>query len=64
MMTKETLKLRCDDLLTALVGKNLVDDWWNRPNKGFDLQTPITVFEQNPERVYNYLMRFSGGDYM
>jgi hypothetical protein len=64
MKTKENLKLRCDALLTALVGKNLVDDWWNRPNKGFDLQTPIAVFEQNPERVYNYLMRFSGGDYM
>lgn len=64
MKTKENLKLRCDALLTALVGKNLVDDWWNRPNKGFDLQTPIAVFEQNPEQVYNYLMWFSGGDYM
>ena len=50
------LRQRSEALVIALVGKDLADDWWNRPNKEFDGQTPKETFDKNPSEVYNYLM--------
>lgn len=46
-------------LLLALLGnKNLCEQWWNSPNKAFDLQTPKQVWDTEPEKVYGYLMHY------
>lgn len=57
---------RLDGLLFAALGDTvLVERWWNNPNRAFDLARPIDVFEQDPERVRDYIMRACGltGDY-
>jgi hypothetical protein len=57
----EILRNRCNTLVTALVGKKYVEEWWDSPNKRFDGETPRKVFDIEPNRVYNYLMEFSEG---
>ena len=54
----EILRKRCDALLTALLGKNLVDNWWKSPNKAFCDDTPEVIFAVAPRTVYNYLMKY------
>lgn len=52
--------------LYALLGNpTLVDQWWNTPNRGFELKTPQEVWttEQGPERVRRYVAQFLYGDY-
>lgn len=51
------LRKRCDALLTALIGENLVDKWWKSPNKAFTDATPEVFFSVAPRTVYNYLMK-------
>jgi hypothetical protein len=57
----EILRNRCNTLLTAVVGKDYVDAWWDSPNKRFDGETPRKIFDIEPNRVYNYLMEFTEG---
>lgn len=57
----EVLRNRCNILLTALLGKEHAESWWDSPNKRFDGETPRKVFDSEPNRVYNYLMEFAGG---
>ena len=52
----ENLKNKCDLLLQAMVGPNLVNKWWQSPNKAFDMKTAQEQFDIDPEVVYNYLM--------
>ena len=47
----------CEALVISLVGKELAETWWNSANKAFDGKTPGEIYNSNPERVYNYLMR-------
>jgi hypothetical protein len=57
---KQLLKKRCNDLLLALVGSELLREvWWTSANKGFDDQTPADVFEKNPLAVYNYICHYA-----
>jgi hypothetical protein len=57
---KQLLKKRCNDLLLALLGSELLREvWWVSFNKGFDGQTPADVFEKNPLAVYNYIVAFA-----
>lgn len=58
---KKALIGRCNFLLTALVGADLVEKWWDSRNHAFDLKTPREVFENDPQEVLNYLMRFADG---
>lgn len=60
-MNIDNMKKRCDWLLTALVGSNLVESWWVSPNKNWDMKTPKEVFATDPESVYNYLMGHAFG---
>jgi hypothetical protein len=39
-----------------MVGPNLVNKWWQSPNKAFDMKTAQEQFDIDPEVVYNYLM--------
>ena len=32
----ESLRKRCNALLTVIVGEDYVDQWWDSPNKIFD----------------------------
>lgn len=58
------LKKRCDALLLAMTGRQeLVDRWWKGSNKGFDGELPENVFETDPVRVYQYLMRCAEGEW-
>ena len=52
----ENLKNKCDLLLQAMVGPNLVNKWWQSPNKAFDMKTAQEQFDIDPKVVYNYLM--------
>lgn len=57
MTYEEFYKERLDRLLLALVGtEELVDKWWNSPNRAFDHQHPIKVFDNDPNKVINYIL--------
>ena len=56
MEVRQRLKRKCDLLLQAMVGPNLVNKWWQSPNKAFDMKTAQEQFDIDPEVVYNYLM--------
>ena len=55
------LRNRCNILLTVLIGKDYVEQWWDSPNKRFDGETPRKVFDTEPNLVYNYLMDMMEG---
>lgn len=57
----EVLRNRCNELVTALVGKEYADEWWDSPNKIFDGETPRKTFDSEPNLVYNYLMDMTEG---
>lgn len=57
-------KETCDRLLASMLGSwDLVEKWWNSPNKAFDGKHPIEVFETDRKEVVNYLFHhaFCGG---
>ncbi len=57
-------KKECDRMLESLVGKGMVDKWWQSPNKAFGDKKPIDVFETDPRSVVDYLMGHCyGGEY-
>ena len=56
-------KAQCDALLLALVGPNLLEKWWLSPNLAFNSHTPEEIFKQDPDVIYNYLMRMAEGEW-
>lgn len=56
-------KQRSVALVIALVGIDLTDDWWNSPNKAFDMKTPADMWVEDFRQVHNYLMHhaYAGG---
>ena len=62
-MNIELMRKRCDAVLLALVGSTeLAERWWISYNKAFN-QSPEKEFENNPNEVYNYLMRHAHGEW-
>ena len=59
MITKSEIRMRCDALIIALVGKDLAFEWWLSKNKAFDDKTPEAMYQEDPNRVYNYLMDYT-----
>jgi hypothetical protein len=60
------LKKQLDAIVLAIVGPDLVEKWWNSPNKHWDLKTPLEVYESGLEgkmdvRAYLYLHLSGGG---
>ena len=53
------VKLTLNRLLFAMLGRTeLVDQWWQSPNKGFDGKTPDEVYlsgEEGRQKVINYI---------
>jgi len=44
-------------ILVAMLGDpRLLDMWWNGQNKAFDYATPKEIYEENPDKVINYVM--------
>lgn len=63
MISENTAKQRSQWLLTAMLGKDFVDLWWNTPNKAFDMRTPAGMWIEDYAKVYNYLMRSAEGEW-
>jgi hypothetical protein len=63
MVTKDTLKLRCDEMLLALLGPEFSKCWWHSPNKAFGGLTPEGQWMLDHEIVYNYLLSHVDGSY-
>lgn len=57
-------KETCDKLLASMLGSwELAEQWWNSPNKAFNGEHPIDVFETDKRKVVNYLFHhaYAGG---
>ena len=49
-----------DELLLSLLGsKELVDKWWNSPNRMFGYDTPQQAFRDRPDNVVWYISRMA-----
>jgi len=59
----KNLRSQCDVLITAMVGKDLVDRWWNGSNKAFDGKSPEVIFATEPKTVYAYLINAAEGEW-
>ena len=52
-------------ILYALLGsEELVQKWWESPNKAFDEMTPIEMWNRDKTRVKNYLLAQLSGEYL
>ena len=50
-------KNRLNSVLFACLGSDeLVDKWWDSPNKAFDMITPNEMLDLNPDYVVKYLL--------
>jgi hypothetical protein len=48
-----------DRMLLAMLGSTeLVSRWWGSPNKAFDLRNPSEVWEDDPMKVYHYVLGY------
>lgn len=52
----EKYKEQCNEMLTALVGKENVAKWWGSPNRAFGDRTPFLQFELDANIVRDYLI--------
>jgi hypothetical protein len=54
-----------DRILHALLGSNeLVQKWWESPNRAFDEMTPIEMWDRDKDRVKKYLLAQLSGEYL
>lgn len=59
-MKKEQL----DEHIAALVGKNLVENWWKSPNKHWNEFTPQEIYEgdiEGKQQVEEYILKHCYG---
>ena len=57
------MRKRCEALITAMVGAELVSKWWNSPNRAFGDDTPEQIYSVAPSAVYAYLMKSAEGEW-
>ncbi len=50
------MRMRCEVMIISLVGTEAAPSWWNSPNKAFGGEIPNKVFDNDPERVYSYVV--------
>ncbi len=50
------MRRRCESMILSMVGAEMAPDWWNSKNHAFDGSAPNEIFEQDPERVYQYII--------
>lgn len=47
-----------NNALDYLLGSSsLKEKWWNTKNKAFDLETPKKIYETDPSRVSEYIIK-------
>jgi hypothetical protein len=52
-------------ILYALLGsQELVQKWWESPNRAFDEMTPNEMLNRDKTRVKNYLLAQLSGEYL
>jgi hypothetical protein len=63
MTADQSFRTICNQLVQAMVGKDLVQSWWNSPNQAFGGRTPEEQWDIGSDTVVNYLMHhaFAGG---
>ena len=63
MNTEHEFRTIANQLVSSMVGEQLVADWWNSPNQAFKGLTPEAQWQLGSDAVVNYLMHhaFSGG---
>lgn len=59
-----TSKRKLDLILFSLLGsQQLVDAWWNNPNKAFENKLPIEIWVINPDVVVKYIFSCLEGEW-
>ena len=53
----------CKALALQLTGPELEHNWWNSPNAAFDNRTPEQMVLIEPQRVRNYLLQHTQGEW-
>lgn len=63
MNTDQEFRNIANQLVTSMVGPNLLESWWHSPNQAFGGQTPESQWAVGSDQVINYLMHhaFAGG---
>lgn len=57
MLTLNQKKHVLNEVLLAMIGNpELVEQWWQGVNKGFDGETPDAVWQRDPQQVIDYVM--------
>lgn len=51
----QTTKEYADSMVSALVGDEFVEQWWNSPNRAFNSFTPLEVWKTDRVLVLTYL---------
>jgi hypothetical protein len=55
----QEIREECNFYLRELLSSpNLIKKWWTKPNNGFQGRPPEEVFEENPEEVLKYLIKY------
>ena len=59
-MSDVVIKPPLNRILLGLLGREqLIHDWWNSPNRAFDMKTPEEVYQSGPQgrvQVRDYIM--------
>lgn len=64
--TKDSVKSQCNMMLFGMLGSyELVDKWWESPNKAFEGRMPSELFEGDEAmKVFDYISNYCyGGEY-
>lgn len=62
-MDKNVMFERSRVLVIAMVGSDLASKWWESSNRAFEGKTPKEMWDENPSRVYTYLMSSHDGEW-
>jgi len=55
------MRKRCDAMLVAMLGAELVPQWWQSKNRAFGDRSPEQQWMDDPESVYRYLLGYIDG---
>lgn len=62
-MDEHVMLGRSKALVVAMVGGELALKWWESANRAFEGKTPQEMWDENPSRVYTYLMSSHDGEW-
>ena len=57
-------RTQLNQILFALIGSSeLVEQWWDSPNKAFDGENPSNILAIDPKKVVKYILSQLNSDY-